>query len=86
MNLALVDNNKQLLARAKDELADSNTKTESYDMDVGKIEQWEDLREKVKNTFGSVELLMLNAGIGLKSGWEDNSYFQKVCTIKRCRS
>lgn len=84
MNLALVDNNKTLLARAKDELSASDSTTESYDMDVSKIDQWENLRDQVKQKFGGVDLLMLNAGIGLKSGWEDQAYFHKVRST-RCQ-
>lgn len=82
MNLALVDNNKSLLARAKDELSGSGTIIETYDVDVSKIEQWEDLRDKVKQKFGGVDFMMLNAGIGLRGGWEDQAYFHKVCYVK----
>lgn len=78
MNLALVDNNKSLLAQAKEKLSATGSITESYEMDVSKIEQWEDLREKVNKQFNGVDLLMLNAGIGLKSGWSDQEYFHKV--------
>lgn len=31
-------------------------------------------------TPGQVSFLMLNAAIGLKSGWEDVEYFHKVCS------
>ena len=50
-------------------------------MDVGKIEEWSDLRAKVEMDFGQLSFLMLNAGIGLNSGWEDTEYFHKVTSI-----
>ena len=50
-------------------------------MDVSKLDEWSDLRVKVEMDFGLVQFLMLNAGIGLKSGWEDVEYFQKVHTF-----
>lgn len=49
-------------------------------MDVSKIDEWSDLRAKVEMDFGQVNLLMLNAGIGTKSGWEDVGYFHTVWT------
>lgn len=79
MKLALVDNNKELLARAKAQL--SGTEVEAYDMDVTRVEQWEELREKVKTRFGHVDFLMLNAGIGTKGTWGEAGYFQKVGSL-----
>jgi len=43
-----------------------------------RIDEWSDLRAKVEMDFGQMNFLMLNAGIGLKSGWEDVAYFHKV--------
>ncbi|CAF9934908.1 MAG: hypothetical protein ALECFALPRED_006174 [Alectoria fallacina] len=77
MNLALVDRNSEALSEARSQFNDgSDTKT--YAMDVSKIDEWSDLRAKVEMDFGQVSFLMLNAGIGLKSGWEDTDYFQKI--------
>lgn len=92
MNLALVDNNAELLARAKKELPDGSAggdggsgsgsggaaKIETYEMDVSKAEQWAELRTKVKASFERVDFLMLNAGVGAKGGWENLDYFHKV--------
>lgn len=71
MKLALVDNNTHLLSEAKKQLSGD---TETYPMDVSKIEEWRGLRERV----GRVDFLMLNAGIGVKGGWDDIEYFHKV--------
>ena len=50
-------------------------------MDVSKADEWSDLRAKVEMDFGQVSLLVLNAGIGPKSGWEDTENFHKVNSI-----
>lgn len=79
MNLAIVDNNAELLARAKKELADTgDTRTETYEIDVSKADQWEELKSKFKSSFERVDFLMLNAGIGANGGWENLGYFHKV--------
>jgi NADP-dependent 3-hydroxy acid dehydrogenase YdfG len=76
MKVALVDNNTEYLAKAKETLGSNDVET--YQIDVSKIEQWKELKEKVIGKFGTVDLLMLNAGIGLKGSWGDTEYFQKV--------
>ena len=77
MKLALVDNDPQKLSKARDVFKESS-ETETYAIDVSKIDEWKDLKTKVDKSFGHVDFLMLNAGIGLKSGWEDTGYFHKV--------
>ena len=77
MKLALVDRNTEALDAARSQF-DNGGPTQTYAMDVSKIDEWSDLRAKVEMDFGQVSLLMLNAGIGLKSGWEDTEYFHKV--------
>ncbi|MCJ1473702.1 hypothetical protein MMC13_002353 [Lambiella insularis] len=79
MKLALVDNNAQSLSKAKASLTESAEQdVETYDMDVSKIEEWADVREEVEKRFGGVDLLMLNAGVEAKGGWEDVQYFHKI--------
>jgi NAD(P)-dependent dehydrogenase (short-subunit alcohol dehydrogenase family) len=77
MNVAVVDNNAEYLSKAKETLGGESVET--YQIDVSKIEQWKDLKDQVSDKFGAVDLLMLNAGIGLKGSWGDAEYFQKVC-------
>ena len=77
MNLALVDRNVEALNEARSQF-DNGGPARTYAMDVSKIDEWSDLRVKVEMDFGQVSFLMLNAGIGLKSGWEDTEYFHKV--------
>lgn len=77
MILALVDRNTEALTHASSFFKDGgNVKT--YAMDVSNFDEWSDLRAKVEMDFGQVNFLMLNAGIGLNSGWEDVEYFHKV--------
>lgn len=91
MKVAVVDWNTDNLARAKETLSEKKPdEVETYQVDVSKSEQWKDLREKVGKKFGEVDLLMLNAGIGLRGTWGDEEYFQKVseayqfwCTFSR---
>jgi len=82
MNLALVDNNSVNLTHAKETLpSSSSTKTETYQVDVTQMSQWTDLKSKVEKEFGSVDFLMLNAGIGLvwdSSKWSSEEYWSKT--------
>jgi len=77
MKLALVDNNASMLSKAK-EIIGTSEMTETYEVGVSQLDQWQELKEKVQKTFGGVDLLMLNAGIAPKSGWDDVEYFRKV--------
>ena len=77
MKLALIDNNSEHLDLAKQTLGSEPT-TETYTMDVSDLSQWAPVRDKVKATFGGVDLLMLNAGTSAKGGWENSNYFQKT--------
>lgn len=77
MRLALVDRNTDALSQAHAYLNNSPD-TQTYSIDVSKIEAWRDLRAKVEMNFGQVNFLMLNAGIGVKSGWDDVEYFHTV--------
>jgi NAD(P)-dependent dehydrogenase (short-subunit alcohol dehydrogenase family) len=76
MKVAIVDNNSEYLANAKATLGADDVKT--YQIDVSKIEEWKDLKGKVDAEIGSVDFLMLNAGIGLRGSWGDSEYFHKV--------
>jgi hypothetical protein len=79
MKVALVDNNADFLARAKTTLANGkDSEVETYQLDVSKVEQWKELKDKVQKKFGAVDFLMLNAGIGAKGTWGDTDYFHKV--------
>ena len=83
MNLALLDMNSDSLSKASEVLpSKSGEKTETYKMDVTSVQDWQRVRKDVESKFGSVDLLMLNAGASFKpetkQSWEDISYFQKT--------
>ena len=83
MNLALLDINGDQLSKASEVLPSrSDAKTETYKMDVSSVQDWEKIRKDVESKFGSVDLLMLNAGASFKpdtnQSWEDVNYFQKT--------
>lgn len=85
MNLALVDINADNLEKAQQQLsreAQSNEKTETYTMDVSQFSAWQSLHQDVTTKFGSVDLLMLNAGTSIKpkdnKPWEDPDYHAKT--------
>jgi short-subunit dehydrogenase len=85
MHLALVDINPEYLTQAKDILGagKNNEKTETYQVDVADISDWQKLRTDVETKFGGIDLLMLNAGASFrpqegKQPWEDIDYFFKV--------
>lgn len=77
MKLALVDLHAQNLELARDSLG-TDILTETYAMDVSSRDEWFMLREKVVATFGRIDLLMLNAGVGAKGHWDDWQYFETV--------
>ena len=79
MKLALVDRNMGPLALLKEEfLKDGGPLMEAYAIDVSQLSEWEHLRTKVGSRFGSIDFLMLNAGIMVKGTWEETEYFEKV--------
>jgi NAD(P)-dependent dehydrogenase (short-subunit alcohol dehydrogenase family) len=71
MKVSIVDNNAEYIRHAKEKLPDA----EYYEMDVTKPKEWQDLKAKLG---GVPDLLMLNAGIGLRGTWGDADYFNKV--------
>jgi len=78
MNVAIVDNNKATLKAAEKSVGE---KILAYEMDVSKIDEWRNLKDKIESSYGRIDLLHLNAGIGLKSTWEDTSYFQRIMDV-----
>jgi len=86
MHVALVDYNRANLEAAHKVLNDSNSnndlKTEIYELDVSDLSKWKSILPKFQSTFPSLDLLMLNAGTGLKATtkqpYEDVEYFHKL--------
>ncbi|KAL4945409.1 hypothetical protein BDV06DRAFT_36306 [Aspergillus oleicola] len=71
MHLALLDVDATNLPKAKEALAksgssDASLKTETYTIDVGDKSQWDSVAARVKDTFPSLDLVLLNAARGTK--------------------
>ncbi|KAH7397752.1 short-chain dehydrogenase/reductase [Cadophora sp. MPI-SDFR-AT-0126] len=83
MNVVIADNSSGNLKGAKEVLTKSGSgKIETVEMDVGKVEDFEGLKTKLHRDFeGKISLLVLNAGIGLKSDWSDAAYFHKIMDV-----
>ncbi|KAF2837516.1 short chain dehydrogenase/reductase [Patellaria atrata CBS 101060] len=77
MRVAIVDYSNEYLAKAKEILGGSED-VETYQVDVSDLNQLHRLKDKVLERFGSVEFLMLNAGVSAKGGWNDVDYFHKI--------
>lgn len=84
MKVVLVDNNAENLSKAKETLG--GTDVETYELDVSKAEQWDQLRDAVTKQFGRIDFLMLNAGTSAKGSWGDSEYFNKVNPAGSCRT
>lgn len=88
MNLALIDNNAANLAKASSilkPLTKANEKTVSYTLDVSQTSEWQNIKSDVEGRFGTIELLMLNAGASFKprdgNPWGDIEYHKKVSPV-----
>jgi NADP-dependent 3-hydroxy acid dehydrogenase YdfG len=78
MNIHMVDNNQDALKAAKESVSSSGTVT-THVLDVANLDEWTALRKKVEGEGTTkLDLLHLNAGIGLKSDWTDAAYFAKI--------
>ncbi|KAL8775983.1 MAG: hypothetical protein Q9203_003642 [Teloschistes exilis] len=75
MKVVLVDKSVDNLKKAADAVGGH---AKPYPCDVSRLEDWRLLKSSVESVYGNVDFLMLNAGIGLKSGWEDTEYFHKI--------
>ena len=86
MRLCLADINGNELQSAADELSQL-TKNGSPDVttlvtDVSNINQMENLRKHVYTQFSQVDVLMNNAGIGMRAGcWDDYDNWQKTLNV-----
>lgn len=86
MNLALLDLNSANLKKAGKALkSENNEKTETYTMDVSSVSDWSKVKADVEAKFGSVDLLMLNAGASFRpeggKQWEDPDYFHQTFAV-----
>lgn len=77
MSVVLTDVNKESLQAAQSSFSE---RASSHVLDVSKLDEWQKLRDDVlKDT--SIDLLVLNAGRGLRGGFgedQHNQYFRDV--------
>src|SRR6186713_3629031 len=73
MRVVLVDLNETGLQKAKAALSEEGkSEVFTHAMDVGKLEAWNGLKDFLMEKLdGKLHFLVLNAGVGLKGGWED---------------
>jgi len=83
MKVLVIDNNPSNLDAAKSALNNEHqASTTTFQMDVSKPEDWDNLKQLVTTDFnGKIDLLALNAGIGLRGTWGDVEYFQKIFAV-----
>ncbi|KAF9869326.1 short-chain dehydrogenase/reductase [Colletotrichum karsti] len=76
MKVIIVDRDAQLLDAAKSDLKGDVT---TFELDVSILRDWGKLKAEIDAVFGGrIDLLVLNAGVGGKSGWEDVSSFHRI--------
>jgi NADP-dependent 3-hydroxy acid dehydrogenase YdfG len=82
MHLALLDINKDTLSLAKTNLTELDNKllTLTYEIDVSDLDAWSAIKSDLSQKFQHIDLLMLNAGFGIRTTtpWKEPAYFQKT--------
>ncbi|RKF56190.1 3-beta-hydroxycholanate 3-dehydrogenase 2 [Golovinomyces cichoracearum] len=79
MKVIMIDINASNLAAAKALIVGN---VEIVEMDVSRIVEYESLKAKIISEFnGTISLLVLNAGIVIKSNWTDTEYFHRVIDV-----
>ncbi|KAI9746166.1 MAG: hypothetical protein M1818_000847 [Claussenomyces sp. TS43310] len=78
MKVAIVDISKDSLELAKRSLGE---RTITFAMDVADIGAWGQLKATVEKDLGRIDLLALNAGIGLKGLWTEPEYFHNIMNV-----
>ncbi|KAF4973295.1 hypothetical protein FSARC_370 [Fusarium sarcochroum] len=76
MRALLVDNNDEALDALKKQHFPDDSDVVTSKVDVSATSDWQALKELALSKFGSIELLVLNAGRGLKGTWGDDDYFR----------
>lgn len=68
MNIVLGDIDETTLAKAEAELIESGVNVLSVKFDVTSLEDWENIADKATERFGSIHMLVNNAGVGSAPG------------------
>ncbi|KAF5133993.1 1-deoxy-11-beta-hydroxypentalenate dehydrogenase [Metarhizium anisopliae] len=81
MNILLVDVNAEALQTAKKQLVgedDAGSDVVTAAADVSNAHAWTELSKTATSAFSTIELLVLNAGVGIRGTWGDDEYFSKT--------
>lgn len=89
MHLAILDRSAANLQSATAALkaqgataTNPGIKTEGYELDVSNLQAWQALKPRIESTFGTIDILMLNAGTSVKpstsQSYLDPAYFHKT--------
>ncbi|KAG7406216.1 3-beta-hydroxycholanate 3-dehydrogenase (NAD(+)) 2 [Fusarium oxysporum f. sp. rapae] len=72
----LVDNNEEALEALTKTHFPNDSDVVTSKVDVSSTSDWQALKKLALDKFGSIELLVLNAGRGLRGTWGDDDYFR----------
>ncbi|KAH0839220.1 hypothetical protein AYO21_05636 [Fonsecaea monophora] len=85
MHLALLDINATSLQAASSALQaiDNKLLTLTYEIDVSDLSAWDAVKADLVGKFQTIDFLMLNAGIGIRTTkpWVDAEYFHKTLAV-----
>ena len=78
MRVLLVDNDEEALENLTKQHFPDDSDVVTSKVDVTSTSDWQALKKLAQDKFGTIELLVLNAGRGMKGTWGDESYFRDV--------
>ncbi|RGP76744.1 hypothetical protein FLONG3_5184 [Fusarium longipes] len=76
MRALLVDNDKEALEDLERKHFVNDSDVVTSNVDVSSTSDWQALKKLALDKFGTIELLVLNAGRGPKGTWGDEDYFR----------
>ncbi|KAF0638649.1 hypothetical protein FPSE5266_04708 [Fusarium pseudograminearum] len=76
MRVLLVDNDEEALENLNKQHFVDDSDVLTSKVDVSSRSDWQSLKKLALDKFGTIQLLALNAGRGLKGTWGDDDYFR----------
>jgi NAD(P)-dependent dehydrogenase (short-subunit alcohol dehydrogenase family) len=78
MRVVLVDNDEEALENLNKQHFVDDSHVLTSKVDVSSLSDWQSLKKLALDKFGTIELLVLNAGRGPKGTWGDDDYFRET--------
>ncbi|RGP70994.1 hypothetical protein FSPOR_3682 [Fusarium sporotrichioides] len=78
MRVVLVDNDEEALENLNKQHFVDDSHVLTSKVDVSSLSDWQSLKKLALDKFGTIELLVLNAGRGSKGTWGDDDYFRET--------